>query len=81
MGGENVALGYFKRPDSTDFFQEDGRQWIKTGDVAEVHPDGAFKIIGKFSMKKYDFGYPTTLFLSLLRSKEGSRQNINRKVR
>jgi len=47
MGGDNVAMGYYKRPDCTDFFVEDGKQWIKTGDIAEVHPDGVFKIIGK----------------------------------
>jgi len=46
MGGDNVSIGYFKRPDSKDFFDEDGKRWIKTGDIAEIHPDGAFKIIG-----------------------------------
>ena len=49
IGGENVSLGYFKLPDATkeEFLEEDGRRWFRTGDIAEVHPDGAFKIIGE----------------------------------
>jgi len=47
IGGDNVALGYFKREDSTDFFEEDGVRWVKTGDIAEVHPDGVFTIIDR----------------------------------
>jgi long-chain acyl-CoA synthetase len=47
IGGDNVALGYFKK-ESTDFFEEDGKQWVKTGDIAEVHPDGVFVIIGRW---------------------------------
>jgi len=49
IGGENVSMGYFKLPDATgdEFFESDGRRWFRTGDIAEVHPDGVFKIIGK----------------------------------
>jgi long-chain acyl-CoA synthetase len=49
LGGDNIALGYYKLRESTDFFEEDGRRWIQTGDIGEVHPDGAFKIIGIFN--------------------------------
>ena len=54
IGGENVSAGYYKVPDKTkeDFFQEDGRQWFRTGDIGEIHPDGCIKIIGSFSTIK-----------------------------
>ncbi|CAD7011863.1 unnamed protein product [Ceratitis capitata] len=47
IGGDNVSKGYYKLPDKTaeDFFEEDGRQWFKTGDIGEIHPDGVLKII------------------------------------
>ena len=50
IGGDNVSTGYYKLPDKTkeDFFQEDGRQWFRTGDIGEFHPDGSMKIIGNF---------------------------------
>ncbi|CAG7724601.1 unnamed protein product [Allacma fusca] len=47
LGGDNVAMGYFKKPESTDFFVENGKRWVQTGDIAEVHPDGAFRIIDR----------------------------------
>lgn len=49
LGGANISQGYYKLPEKSkeDFFVEDGRQWFRTGDIAEVHPDGCFKIIGK----------------------------------
>lgn len=46
LGGDNVALGYYKLRESTDFFEDGGKRWIRTGDIGEVHPDGVFKIIG-----------------------------------
>lgn len=48
IGGDIVSAGYYKLPDKTkeDFFQEDGRQWFRTGDIGEFHPDGSIKIIG-----------------------------------
>ncbi|XP_015174146.1 PREDICTED: long-chain-fatty-acid--CoA ligase 4 isoform X1 [Polistes dominula] len=49
IGGENVSSGYYKLPEKTkeDFFQEDGRQWFRTGDIGEVHPDGSIEIIDR----------------------------------
>ncbi|KAG5667342.1 hypothetical protein PVAND_015325 [Polypedilum vanderplanki] len=49
IGGENVTDGYFKMPEETKaaFFEEDGRRWFKTGDVAEIHKDGSIKIIDR----------------------------------
>jgi long-chain acyl-CoA synthetase len=49
VGGDNVAMGYYKRPDLTDesFFIENGRRWFRTGDIGEFHEDGGLKIIGK----------------------------------
>jgi len=48
IGGDMVSAGYYKLPDKTkeDFFQEDGRQWFRTGDIGEFNPDGSIKIIG-----------------------------------
>ncbi|ODM89566.1 Long-chain-fatty-acid--CoA ligase 4, partial [Orchesella cincta] len=47
MGGDNIAMGYYKNLESTDFYEEDGTRWIKTGDIGEVHPDGVFKVIDR----------------------------------
>lgn len=49
IGGDNVSAGYYKLPEKTkeDFFQEEGRQWFRTGDIGEVHPDGSIKIIDR----------------------------------
>lgn len=49
IGGDNVALGYYKLPEATakDFFIEGGRRWFRTGDIAEVQADGCFKIIDR----------------------------------
>lgn len=48
IGGDNVSAGYYKLADKSkeDFFFKDGRQWFRTGDIAEFQPDGAIKIIG-----------------------------------
>lgn len=50
IGGENIAKGYYKQPEKTaqDFFDEDGRRWFRTGDIGEILPTGAMKIIGNF---------------------------------
>ncbi|XP_055386782.1 long-chain-fatty-acid--CoA ligase 4 isoform X2 [Condylostylus longicornis] len=49
IGGDCVSQGYYKLPEKTkdDFFQEDGRQWFRTGDIGEIHPDGVLKIIDR----------------------------------
>lgn len=54
IGGSNVSKGYYKLPEKTneDFFEEDGRQWFKTGDIGEIHADGCIKIIGKYPIDR-----------------------------
>lgn len=49
IGGDNVALGYFKNEEKTreDFIEIDGRRYFATGDIGEFRPDGSLKIIGK----------------------------------
>lgn len=49
IGGENISMGYYKNPEKTaeEFYEEDGKRWFKTGDIAEVHEDGVVRIIGK----------------------------------
>ncbi|XP_020289226.1 long-chain-fatty-acid--CoA ligase 4 isoform X2 [Pseudomyrmex gracilis] len=49
IGGDIVSAGYYKLAEKTkeDFFQEDGRQWFRTGDIGEIHPDGSIKIIDR----------------------------------
>lgn len=49
IGGECVAEGYYRMPEKTreEFFDEDGRRWFKSGDIAELHHDGCIKIIGE----------------------------------
>jgi len=60
IGGDIVSMGYYKLPDKTkeDFFQEDGKQWFRTGDIGEIHADGSIKIIGmsqKMSISFYSY--------------------------
>ncbi|XP_047361763.1 long-chain-fatty-acid--CoA ligase 4 isoform X1 [Vespa velutina] len=49
IGGDNVSVGYYKLSEKTkeDFFQENGRQWFRTGDIGEFHPDGSMEIIDR----------------------------------
>jgi len=49
VGGDNVAVGYFKRADETaeSFYEADGRRWFKTGDIGEMDPDGVLRIIDR----------------------------------
>ncbi|KAL0478613.1 long chain acyl-CoA synthetase [Acrasis kona] len=44
--GTNVSAGYYKRPEITkDVFTSDG--WFKTGDIAQINPDGTFTLIDR----------------------------------
>ena len=45
IGGENVALGYFKNPEKTqeEFYDEDDTRWFRTGDIGEVDKDGVLR--------------------------------------
>uniref|UniRef100_A0A2P2HY61 long-chain-fatty-acid--CoA ligase n=1 Tax=Hirondellea gigas TaxID=1518452 RepID=A0A2P2HY61_9CRUS len=59
IGGDNIALGYYKNPEKTaeDFYEVDGRRWFKTGDIGEFHSDGSLKIIDrKKDLVKLQFG-------------------------
>lgn len=59
IGGDNVAVGYFKNEQKTseDFYDMDGRRWFKTGDIGEMHPDGSLRIIDrKKDLVKLQFG-------------------------
>lgn len=58
IGGENVALGYYKLENETksEFFQEDGRRWFRSGDIGEMQKDGVLKIIGKEQSYWYVYG-------------------------
>ncbi|CAH0726249.1 unnamed protein product, partial [Brenthis ino] len=49
IGGECVAEGYYRAADKTraDFSDEGGRRWFRSGDIAELHPDGCIKIIDR----------------------------------
>lgn len=55
IGGDNIAVGYFKRPELNDesFFNENNKRWFRTGDIGEVHEDGAVKIIGGILLRIY----------------------------
>ena len=44
--GHNVMKGYWNRPEATSAaLSEDG--WLRTGDLARVDDDGAFRIVGR----------------------------------
>jgi long-chain acyl-CoA synthetase len=44
--GHNVMKGYWNRPEATRAaFSEDG--WLRTGDLARVDDDGAFRVVGR----------------------------------
>jgi len=45
IGGSCVADGYFLMPEKTkeDFFVENGRRWFRSGDIAQLEPEGTKK--------------------------------------
>ncbi|XP_050670351.1 long-chain-fatty-acid--CoA ligase 4 isoform X2 [Leptidea sinapis] len=49
IGGDSVAEGYYRNPEKTreEFLDEDGNRWFRSGDIAELHHDGCFKIIDR----------------------------------
>jgi len=49
VGGDNVAVGYFKNDEETkeNFYEENGRRWFRTGDIGEFDNDGVLKIIDR----------------------------------
>ena len=46
LRGPNMAVGYWQRPDLTE--QAFGSGWIRSGDVAEVGPDGAIYLRDRY---------------------------------
>jgi len=49
VGGDNVAVGYFKNPKETAecFYEKDGKRWFKTGDIGTFDADGVLRIIDR----------------------------------
>nr|XP_046917028.1 LOW QUALITY PROTEIN: long chain acyl-CoA synthetase 9, chloroplastic-like [Dermatophagoides farinae] len=50
IGGDLVAINYFKRPEqSNEVFitDQNGIRWFQTGDVGELYPNGTIKIIDR----------------------------------
>lgn len=50
VGSTSVTEGYFGLPEQTaETYEvtEDGTRWVKMGDIAEVYPNGTFKIIDR----------------------------------
>ena len=49
VGGPCLARGYLKKPDLTAerFIFIDGKRYYRTGDLAEIHPDGNVEIKGR----------------------------------
>jgi acyl-CoA synthetase (AMP-forming)/AMP-acid ligase II len=56
VNGDFVTLGYWNRPDATpDLFTPDG--WLRTGDLAVLRPDGAYRLIGRLKEMFKSGGY------------------------
>ena len=49
IGGASVARGYFKNEEKTaeDFYNEGGKRWFRTGDIAEMFEDGTVRIVDR----------------------------------
>ena len=49
ISGPQVMQGYWKRPDTeaTAFTQRDGKQWLRTGDIAIIDSDGYIRIVDR----------------------------------
>ena len=60
VGGEIVAQGYYKQPElsAQDFYEENGKQWFRTGDIGEMpFATGKLRIIDrKKDLIKNQFG-------------------------
>lgn len=46
IGGTNIVAGYYKQKERTleSFYEENGRQWFKTGDIGEMSREGMLKV-------------------------------------
>jgi len=49
VGGDQVAVGYFKREEETseNFYEEHGKRWFRTGDIGTFDNDGVLRIIDR----------------------------------
>nr|XP_027203699.1 long-chain-fatty-acid--CoA ligase 4-like [Dermatophagoides pteronyssinus] len=51
IGSKANSLGYLMKPEMTaELYEKDDQldiTWFRTGDIAEIHPDGTFKIIDR----------------------------------
>ncbi|KAK4296953.1 hypothetical protein Pmani_030591 [Petrolisthes manimaculis] len=49
VGGPSVAKGYYKQSKevNSDFFEEHGQRWFRTGDIGEINSEGCLKIIDR----------------------------------
>jgi long-chain acyl-CoA synthetase len=49
IGGDNVALGYYKNKEKTeeDFYDDEDLRWFRTGDIGEFDKDGVIRIIDR----------------------------------
>ena len=59
VGGDSIAMGYYKLEKETNeaFEDKDGVRWFQMGDIAEVDDRGTFKIIDrKKDLVKLQFG-------------------------
>jgi long-chain acyl-CoA synthetase len=47
--GPQVMRGYWNRPDTaaTAFVEREGKLWLRTGDIAEIDPDGFIRIVDR----------------------------------
>jgi len=49
VGGDNVAVGYFKNEEETasNFYEENGKRWFRTGDIGQFDSDGCLRIVDR----------------------------------
>ncbi|WP_404479508.1 AMP-binding protein [Novosphingobium sp. BL-52-GroH] len=47
VSGPQVMLGYWKRTDADVFVENDGRRWLRTGDVATIDEDGYVHVLDR----------------------------------
>lgn len=50
VSGTTLMDGYLDSPDdeSDVIFEEDGRRWMRTGDLGRINEDGHFEMLGRF---------------------------------
>ena len=58
VGGNNVALGYYKNKPKTeeDFYDDEGLRWFRTGDIGEFDQDGVIRYGNIYCTNYLKFG-------------------------